>query len=56
MFIDLILTFFIAFAVLFLMRKVARKVGLVDKPSGRKMHTGNIPLVGGVAICINIVN
>ncbi|MGP4987935.1 UDP-N-acetylglucosamine--undecaprenyl-phosphate N-acetylglucosaminephosphotransferase [Pseudoalteromonas nigrifaciens] len=56
MFIDLILTFFIAFSVLFLMRKVARKVGLVDKPSGRKMHTGNIPLVGGVAICINIVN
>lgn len=56
MFIDLILTFFMAFAVLFLMRKVARKVGLVDKPSGRKMHTGNIPLVGGVAICINIVN
>ncbi|WP_377109897.1 UDP-N-acetylglucosamine--undecaprenyl-phosphate N-acetylglucosaminephosphotransferase [Pseudoalteromonas sp. R86517] len=56
MFIDLLLTFFIAFAVLFLMRKVARSVGLVDKPSGRKMHTGNIPLVGGVAICITIVN
>lgn len=56
MFIDLLLTFFIAFAILFLMRKVARKVGLVDKPSGRKAHTGNIPLVGGVAICITIVN
>ena len=56
MFIDLLLTFFIAFAILFLMRKVARKVGLVDKPSGRKVHTGNIPLVGGVAICITIVN
>ncbi|MEI8654081.1 UDP-N-acetylglucosamine--undecaprenyl-phosphate N-acetylglucosaminephosphotransferase [Pseudoalteromonas sp. Hal273] len=55
MFIDLMLTFFIAFAVLFLMRKVAREVGLVDKPSGRKMHTGNIPLVGGVSICITIV-
>ena len=38
------------------MRKVARTVGLVDKPSGRKMHQGNIPLVGGVAICITIVN
>lgn len=56
MFIDLLFTFFIAFAVLFLMRKVARKVGLVDKPSGRKIHTGNIPLVGGVSICITIVN
>ena len=56
MFLDLFFTFFIAFAILFLMRKVARRVGLVDKPSGRKMHTGNVPLVGGVAICITIVN
>ena len=55
MLLDLLFTFFIAFAVLFLMRKVARQVGLVDKPSGRKLHTGNIPLVGGVAICITIV-
>ncbi|WP_286742492.1 UDP-N-acetylglucosamine--undecaprenyl-phosphate N-acetylglucosaminephosphotransferase [Pseudoalteromonas sp. UBA2102] len=55
MIIDLLFTFFIAFAVLFLMRKAARNVGLVDKPSGRKLHTGNIPLVGGVAICITIV-
>ena len=55
MLIDLLFTFFISFAVLFLMRKVARQIGLVDKPSGRKVHTGNIPLVGGVAICITIV-
>jgi len=56
MFIDISFTFFISFAVLFFMRKVARTIGLVDKPSGRKMHQGNIPLVGGVAICITIVN
>lgn len=56
MFLDLLFTFFIAFAILFLMRKVARKVGLVDKPSGRKLHSGNIPLVGGIAICITIIN
>lgn len=56
MLVDLLLTFIIAFSILFLLRKVARKVGLVDKPSGRKVHTGNIPLVGGVAICITIVN
>ncbi|TMN78123.1 MULTISPECIES: UDP-N-acetylglucosamine--undecaprenyl-phosphate N-acetylglucosaminephosphotransferase [unclassified Pseudoalteromonas] len=56
MIIDLLLTFIIAFAMLFLMRKVARNIGLVDKPSGRKAHTGNIPLVGGVAICITIVH
>lgn len=56
MFLDLLFTFFIAFAILFLMRKVARRVGLVDKPSGRKLHSGNIPLVGGISICITIVN
>lgn len=56
MFFDLLLTFFIAFAILFLMRKVARRVDLVDKPSGRKLHAGNIPLVGGISICITIVN
>ncbi|MEM5512859.1 UDP-N-acetylglucosamine--undecaprenyl-phosphate N-acetylglucosaminephosphotransferase [Pseudoalteromonas sp. AS84] len=55
MVIDLCFTFFISFAVLFLMRKVAREIGLVDKPSGRKLHTGNVPLVGGVSICITIV-
>lgn len=56
MFIDLSFTFFISFTVLFLMRKVARRIGLVDKPTGRKAHTGNIPLVGGVSICITIVH
>lgn len=56
MFIDLFFTFFMSFAVLFLMRKIARRVGLVDKPSGRKAHTGNIPLVGGVSICITVVH
>ncbi|MEI8641064.1 MraY family glycosyltransferase [Pseudoalteromonas sp. Hal099] len=56
MILDLLFTFVIAFAMLFLMRKVARNIGLVDIPSGRKAHTGNIPLVGGVAICITIVH
>lgn len=56
MIIDLLFTFFISFAVLFLMRKVAKGIGLVDRPSGRKNHSGNIPLVGGVAICITIVH
>lgn len=56
MILDLSFTFIIAFAMLFLMRKVARNIGLVDMPSGRKAHTGNIPLVGGVAICITIVH
>ncbi|MBJ7221611.1 MULTISPECIES: UDP-N-acetylglucosamine--undecaprenyl-phosphate N-acetylglucosaminephosphotransferase [unclassified Brenneria] len=39
-----------AFVALFLARKVAVKVGLVDKPNVRKKHHGHIPLVGGVSI------
>lgn len=28
----------------------ARHIGLTDKPAGRKQHTGEIPLIGGVAM------
>lgn len=37
------------------MRKVAKKIGLVDKPNARKLHNGTIPLVGGISICISIL-
>lgn len=56
MFLDMLFTFFIAFAVLFLMRRVARRVGLVDHPSHRKHHNGAVPLVGGISIAITILN
>lgn len=44
------LIFISAFASLFLARKAAFKIGLVDKPDVRKKHQGHIPLVGGVSI------
>ena len=31
---------------------LAVKIGLVDKPGGRKKHHGNIPLIGGISIYI----
>ncbi|NIO40384.1 MAG: hypothetical protein GTO41_09420, partial [Burkholderiales bacterium] len=31
-------------------RRVAPAVGLIDSPSARKSHNGDIPLVGGIAI------
>lgn len=37
------------------MRKVAQKIGLVDKPNERKLHNGAIPLIGGISICISIL-
>lgn len=32
----------------------AKKFGIVDKPSERKIHNGNIPLVGGISIFIGV--
>lgn len=34
------------------MRKVAKNIGLVDKPNARKLHKGAVPLVGGISICL----
>jgi len=51
---EYIIIFFSALASLFVARKVARKVGLVDKPNARKHHNGHVPLVGGVSIYISI--
>ncbi|WP_036181141.1 UDP-N-acetylglucosamine--undecaprenyl-phosphate N-acetylglucosaminephosphotransferase [Marinomonas sp. MED121] len=47
---ELVFLFIIAFTVLFLLRKIAKKFGLVDAPNVRKVHSGSIPLVGGIAI------
>ena len=39
----------------FVARKVAKKIGLVDKPNYRKRHHGLIPLVGGISVYFGIV-
>ncbi|UVK76688.1 MAG: UDP-N-acetylglucosamine--undecaprenyl-phosphate N-acetylglucosaminephosphotransferase [Sodalis sp. Fle] len=39
---------------LFIASKVAKKIGLVDKPNYRKRHQGQIPLVGGISIYAGI--
>ncbi|MDD1782442.1 UDP-N-acetylglucosamine--undecaprenyl-phosphate N-acetylglucosaminephosphotransferase [Enterovibrio sp. ZSDZ35] len=46
----LLTTFLLSFVLLFCFRKVAKRINLVDKPNARKLHTGAIPLVGGVSI------
>ncbi|KHT61591.1 UDP-phosphate N-acetylglucosaminyl 1-phosphate transferase [Photobacterium gaetbulicola] len=47
--------FLLSFCSLFIFRKVAKKIGLVDKPSARKLHQGAIPLVGGISVVFTIV-
>lgn len=46
--------FLFTMAFLFFARKVAKKIGLVDKPDFRKRHQGLIPLVGGISVYAGI--
>ncbi|WEM41551.1 UDP-N-acetylglucosamine--undecaprenyl-phosphate N-acetylglucosaminephosphotransferase [Photobacterium sp. DA100] len=52
MFADFFFVFFSSLTALFLLRRFAKRIGLVDKPNARKHHEGSVPLVGGIAICI----
>lgn len=47
---DLISIFLFTTLFLFFARKVAKRIGLVDKPNYRKRHQGLIPLVGGISV------
>jgi len=47
---EIFFIFLFSFVFLFLARKVAKKIGLVDKPNFRKRHQGLIPLVGGISV------
>ena len=38
-----------------LLESHACRIGLVDKPSGRKHHEGAVPLIGGLAICASFL-
>lgn len=42
--------FLLTAALVLLLRPLAFAIGLVDKPTGRKTHAGEIPLIGGIAI------
>ena len=42
--------FFVSWILTFLMKRIAPRVGFVDKPGGRKIHANPKPLGGGVAI------
>jgi UDP-GlcNAc:undecaprenyl-phosphate/decaprenyl-phosphate GlcNAc-1-phosphate transferase len=35
---------------MFALRPIARGMGLIDRPGGRKMHTGEVPVIGGLAM------
>src|SRR5437588_13109872 len=45
-----VVSFAIAWVVTFAMKRIAPRLGFVDKPGGRKIHANPKPLGGGVAI------
>lgn len=45
-----IIGFFITAALLLVLRPLALRVDLVDRPGGRKSHNGQVPLLGGIAM------
>jgi UDP-GlcNAc:undecaprenyl-phosphate GlcNAc-1-phosphate transferase len=47
-----LLAFALTATLIVLLRPLAIAVGLVDIPSGRKNHSGSIPLIGGIAIFV----
>lgn len=49
-FTELFSIFLFTTAFLFFARKMAKHVGLVDRPNYRKRHQGLIPLVGGISV------
>ncbi|MEN3205950.1 hypothetical protein ABDM40_14165 [Klebsiella pneumoniae] len=51
---ELIIIFLFTTLFIFVARKVAKKIGLVDKPNYRKRHQGLIPLVGGISVYAGI--
>ncbi|MCG3460830.1 UDP-N-acetylglucosamine--undecaprenyl-phosphate N-acetylglucosaminephosphotransferase [Xenorhabdus bovienii] len=48
--VEIFCVFIFSFAFLFVARKVAKNIGLVDKPNYRKHHHGLVPLVGGISV------
>src|SRR5690606_41647790 len=40
---------------LYALRPFAHGVGLIDRPGGRKMHIGEIPVIGGLAIMAGLL-
>lgn len=49
------ITFIISLVAIKVINPIAIKTGLVDLPCDRKIHKGNIPLVGGIAIYLAVL-
>ncbi len=50
-----ILSFLVSWSATLVVRRVARRIGFVDKPGGRKIHSNPKPLGGGIGIFLGLV-
>ena len=51
----IITAFLTSFILLIILRPLAIKFNLVDYPTERKNHTGNIPLIGGICVFLGLL-
>lgn len=52
---EYIYTFILSLFFLFISRRLAEKINLVDRPNERKLHQGVVPLVGGISIYLTLM-
>lgn len=52
---EYIVFFVVAFLSLFILRQIAKKINLLDRPNERKKHHGAVPLVGGISIYLTLM-
>ncbi len=48
------IAFAVTVAFMVALRPLAKNLGLVDRPGGRKSHVGDVPIIGGLAMFIGI--
>jgi UDP-GlcNAc:undecaprenyl-phosphate/decaprenyl-phosphate GlcNAc-1-phosphate transferase len=51
----LCISFLVTVTLMLVLRPVATQVGLVDVPGGRKSHSGEVPVIGGIAMLGGLV-
>ena len=50
------IAFAVTVAFMVALRPLAKSIGLVDTPGGRKAHIGDVPIIGGLAMFIGILS
>jgi UDP-GlcNAc:undecaprenyl-phosphate GlcNAc-1-phosphate transferase len=51
---SMVVAFAVTTSFMFALRPIARSVGLVDRPGGRKSHIGDVPIIGGMAMFVGM--